>query len=115
MADTILKFVNRNGIPCIQSNGVNLTTTAATFSFDPHPFVGSRFAGLIAVKIRDGFTSPTTAVPIQFTTTGVPNSTMTLQGYGNQVVSTADWAGQGIYLAFYDSDTRELHLVSGIV
>lgn len=74
MANTILRYVNQRGIPCIEDTGVTLTTTAATFSFNRHPFVRNNFSGLILVKITSTFTAPGTAVNIQFTTTGVSNS-----------------------------------------
>lgn len=50
MANTILRFINQGGIPCIEDTGVTLTTTAATFSFNRHPFVRGNFSGLILVK-----------------------------------------------------------------
>jgi hypothetical protein len=43
MATTVLKMVNRNGFGCIEPTSVNLTTTAQTFVFNRHPFVGINF------------------------------------------------------------------------
>lgn len=108
-----LKFVNGRGIPCIESTGVALTTTAAVFSFDPYRMGNLPFAGLIAVKIRpqDTFTAPATAVPVQFATTGVASSNVTLQGRNGAAVDTAAWEGTGIYLVFFDPDTNQLHLI----
>lgn len=91
MATTILRFVNQRGIPCIEDIGVSLTTTAATFSFNRHPFVGNNFSGLILVKITSTFTAPATAVNIVFTTAGVSNSDQILyKSDGTTPVTTAD-------------------------
>lgn len=116
MANTILRFVNSNGIPCIEDTGVALTTTAATFSFNRHPFVGNNFSGLILVKITSTFTAPATPVNIQFVTTGVSNSTQTVYKFdGTTALTTADWPGPGIYLMMYDRDADRLVTLTGIV
>lgn len=115
MANTILRFVNQRGIPCIEDTGVTLTTTAATFSFNRHPFVGDNFSGLILVKITSTFTAPTTAVNVQFVTTGVSNSTQTVyEDDTTTAVTTATWPGPGIYLAMYDRESDKLVLLTGI-
>ena len=115
MANTILRFVNQRGIPCIEDTGVTLTTTAATFSFNRHPFVGDNFSGLILVKITSTITAPTTAVNIQYVTTGVSNSTQTVyEDDTTTAVTTATWPGPGIYLAMYDRESDKLVLLTGI-
>ena len=105
---TILKRVNGGGIPCIESTAVNVTTTAATFTFNAHPFVGNNFSGLILVKISNSFTAPDTAVPVQFTTNGVSNSTQPVLTFNGTPVTTADWEGEGVYLFFYDRENNQL-------
>lgn len=115
MANTILRFVNQGGIPCIEDTGVVLTTTGATFSFNRHPFVRNNFSGLILVKIVSTFTAPGTAVDIKFTTTGVANSDQTVfESDTTTAVTTATWPGPGIYLAMYDREADKLVLLTGI-
>jgi hypothetical protein len=115
MANTILRFVNQGGIPCIEDTGVTLTTAAATFSFNRHSFVRGNFSGLILVKITSTFTAPTTAVDIQFVTAGVANSTQTVYESNTMTaVTTATWPGPGIYLAMYDRESDKLVLLTGI-
>lgn len=109
---TILRKVNGNGIPCIESTAVSLTTTAATFTFNSHPFVRNNFSGLILVKISNTFTPPATAVPVQFVTDGVPNSTQPVLTFNGTAVTTTDWEGEGVYLFFYDRENNQLILLT---
>lgn len=111
----MLYLANRNGIPCIESTGVTLDAESATFSFKAHPQVNAFFQGAIFVKINDTFTAPTPAVPIRFSTTGIANSTKTLKGYNGEDVTTANFAGTGIYIVFYDRATDTLQLLTSIV
>lgn len=103
-------YINR--IPCIETTGVNVTADNVIFSFNPHPFVNRFFQGPIFVKVNNAFTAPETAVPIQFTTTNVPNSTITLTGKNNVEITTDDWEGTGIYMVFYDRVTNTLELIN---
>lgn len=112
MANTVLNFTNRGGFPCIESTGVSLTTTAETFTFNSHPFLRSPFQGGFWIKITDTPTAPGTAVPIQFTTTGVANSTVTVYNAQGTALDTGTFPGNGIYLGFYDSDTGIVRLIN---
>ena len=109
---TILRRVNGEGIPCIESTAVELTTTAATFTFNAHPFVRNNFSGLILVKISNTFTAPGTPVPVQFTTAGVAGSTQPVLTFNGTEVTTADWEGEGVYLFFYDRENNQLILLT---
>jgi hypothetical protein len=112
MATTILRMVNRNGFGCIEPTSVNLTTTSQTFVFNRHPFVGINFQGGFFVRINSSETAPATAVPIQFTTSGVPNSTVNVYDAKGEQFTTANWPGEAIYLAWYDFDTNQVRLLN---
>lgn len=114
MASTFLKFTNQTGFPCIESTGVNLTDAAETFTFNSHPFLRRQFQGGFWIKITDTPTAPATAVPIQFTTSGVANSTVTVYSATGTALTTATFPGNGIYLGFYDSDTGIVRLINVI-
>lgn len=109
-----LKTVNNRGIPCIESNSVATTTDAIIFSFNMYDFIGNNFSGLIAIKISQQFTAPVTAVPIRFITKNVSNSVIDVETLNNTVVTSADWQGTGIYIAFYDRESNKLQLINGI-
>lgn len=114
MANYPFIFCNRNGIPCIESQSVSLTTAACTFFFKNHPFVNSNFQGLIAVKISQSFTAPSLAVPIQFSTGSNAEATNIVKTYSGTNITTADWAGTGIYLMFYDRSSDTLQLIGAL-
>ena len=109
---TILRRVNGGGIPCIESTAVSVTTSAVTFTFNSHPFVGNNFSGLILVKISNEFTAPDPAVPVQFVTAGVANPTQPVLTFNGTEVTTAEWEGVGVYLFFYDRENNQLILLT---
>lgn len=110
MANTILRFVNTRGIPCIETIGATLTTTGETFSFNSHPFLRTTFQGLFAVKVSGTPTAPETAVPIYFTTSG--GGTVQLYDAAGTALTTATWPGNGVYLFWYDSTTNITRLMT---
>ena len=109
---SLLKVSNKGGFPCIESIGNNLTSTSSTYIFNAHQFVNNNFYGGLFIKITDTPTAPETAVPIQFTTAGVANSTIPVLNAQGTALTTATFPGNGIYLAFYDRDTNNLQLLN---
>ena len=113
--ELVIPRCNRNGIPCIQTTGVTVSTTNVVFSFAPHRFVNEYFQGILAVKINSEIPSgTTTTLPIQFTTTNVDNSTTDLKTLAGADVTVADWGGTGIILCFYDRATGILQQLTGL-
>lgn len=103
-----LFLANRNGIPRIEATGVNVSTTAVTYTFQRNAFYNRNFAGLILFKLP-AYSAPTTAVPIIFDTDGEQQTVTTLDGV---TVTSAELNKSGIYLAFYDGSI--LQLLTGI-
>lgn len=103
-----LFLANRNGIPRIEATGVNVSTTAVTYTFQRNAFYNRNFAGLILFKLP-AYAAPTTAVPIIFDTDGEQQTITTLDGVA---VTSAELNKSGIYLAFYDGSI--LQLLTGI-
>lgn len=103
-----LFLANRNGIPRIEATGVNVSTTAITYTFQRNAFYNRNFAGLILFKLP-AFTAPATALPIIFDTDGEQQAVTTLDGVA---VTSAELNKSGIYLAFYDGSI--LQLLTGI-
>ena len=101
-------MANRNGIPRIEATGVNVSSTAVTYSFQRNAFYNRNFAGLIIFKLP-AYTAPSTAVPIIFDTDGEQQSVTTLNGVS---VTSAELNQSGVYLAFYDGNI--LQLLTGI-
>lgn len=114
MANTIpFILANRQGIPRLETTGVTVGTNDVQFSFNNHPFLFRNFNGLLLIKISQQIPTGTTAtLPIVFNTNGTRQRNVTKIGGTNVLVS--DITGTGIYLAYYESDTNTLQLLTGI-
>lgn len=101
-------YANMRGIPRLEADSVNISTTAVTYNFSPNKFINSNFSGLILFKLPK-YTAPATAVPIVFNTNGKAQALTTL---GGTAVTSAQLNKEGIYLAYYENNT--LQLLTGI-
>ena len=97
-------YANKNGIPRLEANSVNVSTSNVTFTFTPHNFLNKAYSGLVLFKLP-GFTAPTPAVPIVFNTNGKDQDLTTLDG---DAVTSATLNKAGIYLAYYENNTLQL-------
>ena len=106
-----LRFSNQRGFPCIESTSVTSDGTNTTVSFNPHQG-SSNFFGGFWVKIAQAVTTSTE--PLQFTTTGIPNTTVPVYLQTGVQATVADivTTGQGIFLLFYDRDNNRVTLIS---
>ncbi len=104
-------FCNKNGIPCIESQSANLTTTSCTYMFKNHPFLNNNYQGFVAVKIAQKVTAPSTAVPVMFDTIGA-TSPIQVKTRDNTAVDTTDINAVGVYLCFFDRSTNTLQLIA---
>ena len=97
-------YANKNGIPRLEANSVNVGTSNVTFTFTPHNFLNMAYSGLVLFKLPE-FTAPATAVPIVFNTNGKDQDLTTL---GGDAVTSATLNKAGIYLAYYENNTLQL-------
>lgn len=107
----VLRFSNRTGFPCIESTGVTSDGTNTTVSFNPH-WGSNNFFGGFWVKIAQNVATGTE--PLQFTTVGVPGSTVPVYlptGVQATVANIATTGG-GVFLLFYDRDNNKVTLIS---
>lgn len=106
--------VNVNGIPCLRSTAVTVSTTEVRFDFNSHRNVGRPFVGLVLVQLAQAIpTGTTTTLPIVFTTEGGNPANLTT--YDGENVTVADIAGTGIYLVFVDTQSGVVQLLTGTV
>lgn len=106
--------VNVNGIPTISSNSVSVNTAGdvVSFDFNNHPNVGSPFRGLIIVRLNQAVPAGTAdTAEVVFTTDGGSNTPAYC--YDNEPLTLANLRGTGIYLFWYESQTRYLQLLTG--
>jgi hypothetical protein len=111
MAKFPYQYANINGLPCIKTQTVVVSTTSVTFKFAPD-FDGRPFRGLILVYISEAIPDgTTTTLPIQFSMAGT-TSNLTVAGGDN--VTVADLPGTGIYLVYFDRWADTLQLIGNI-
>ena len=68
MITPLVKFVNRRGFPCIESNSI---TGTATFVFDNYKLIQSEFSGGFWVRINQTVATGTYVFKISFDGYGV--------------------------------------------
>ena len=100
------------GIPTLSSNSVSVGTTAVSFDFTNHRNVGRPYRGLVIVRLAQAIPTGTTdTLPIQFTSSG--GNIQAVTTFNGDPVTVADIAGTGVYLAWYESSTDSLQLLTG--
>ena len=104
--------VNQSGIPAIRSLSVTVGANDVRFEFNNHRNVGRPFRGLLVVNLAQLIpTGTTTTLPVVFTSGG--GSVTALTTFNGNPVTVADIAGTGIYLAWYESQSDSLQLLTG--
>ncbi len=104
--------VNREGIPALRSLSVAVTTTQVSFDFNNHRNVGAPFRGLLILNLAQAIPTGTTpTLPVVLTSDG--GNAQPLTTFNGTAVTVADIAGTGIYLAWYESQTNTLQLLTG--
>ena len=106
--------VNVNGLPCLRSTAVTVSTTEVRFDFNSHRNVGRPFVGVVVVQLAQAIPDgTTTTLPIVFTTEGGNPANLTT--YDGANVTVADIAGTGIYLVWVDTQSGVVQLITGAV
>ena len=104
--------INQSGIPALRSLSVTVGTTDVRFDFNNHRNVGRPFRGLLVINLAQVIPAGTTdTLPIVFTSGG--GSVAELTTFNGDPVTVADIPGTGIYLAWYESSTDSLQLLTG--
>ena len=104
--------VNRTGIPALRSLSVTVGTTDVRFDFNNHRNVGAPFRGLLVINLAQQIPTGTTAtLPIVFTSGG--GNVASLTTFNGDPVTVANITGAGVYLAWYESQTDSLQLLTG--
>ena len=106
--------VNQSGIPALRSLSVTVGTNDVRFDFNNHRNVGRPFRGLLVINLAQVIPAGTTAtLPIVFTSGG--GSVAALTTFNGDPVTVADITGTGIYLAWYESTSDSLQLLTGVL
>ena len=98
-------MANIGGIPRIESNGVNVTSTSVDFTFRNNRWRTNNFNGIVIVRINNAIPSgTTTTLPITFSSV---NGQIAITGINGTPITVAD-IGVGVYLFYYDQDSNTL-------
>lgn len=103
--------VNQSGIPALRSLSVTVGTNDVRFDFNNHRNLGRPFRGLLVINLAQAIPTGTTeTLPIVFTSGG--GSVASLTTFNGDPVTVAGIPGTGVYLAWYESSTDTLQLLT---
>lgn len=100
-------FANRNGIPMIESNSVEITTTNVVINIPNRAFRFLSGTGLILFRLNTEITN--TSLPILFSSN---EFTQPLTLVGGVNATGADIASVGVYLIYYDKNSNLMQLMT---
>lgn len=102
-------FVNRNGIPTLDSTGMSVGTEAVTYTLRSPFDANVPYRGLILVRLNEVIPDgTTTTLPIVFSLDGL---TKTVNAVGGVNWTVAD-ASTGIYLLYYNRVNGILQIIA---
>lgn len=111
MAAYPFQWLNRRGIPIVESAAVAVNTDNVVFRFQNHAFANMWYRGLVLINLAQAIPAGTTGtLPILFETNGV---TIPLTSLGGEAVTAADITGTGVIQLYYDRTTNVLQVVGG--
>ena len=106
-------FSNRRGVPKIDVQSVNVTTTNVGFALPNGAFRFLPDNGLVLIRIGVAIpTGTTTTLPVVFTAN---DSTQAITDVGGAEITAADIPSTGVYLFFYDKSSNVMQLLSRTV
>lgn len=103
-------FVNRNGIPLIESSSVTVTDDNVVFTIANRAFRWLNQKGVILFRLNQPIPDGTTGtLPIVFSSN---DFTQPLTNVGNAAITAAQITGTGVYLIYYDKDANLMQLLT---
>jgi tRNA-binding EMAP/Myf-like protein len=102
-------FANRAGIPLIESNSVEVTTTNVVVNINNRAFRFLNSKGIIIFRLNTEIPAEGAALPVVFSSNNV-QQTLTVVGGTNATGATL--SGTGIYLIYYDKSSNVLQLLT---
>lgn len=103
-------YVNRRGIPIIETNSISVTDDNIVFSLPNRTFRFLNDKGVILFRLNQSIPDGTTAtLPIVFS---VNDFTMPLTNVGGTPITVAQIPGPGVYMIYYDKDANLMQLLT---
>lgn len=106
-------FVNRRGIPLIESAGVEATDSQVTITIANRAFRFLDDRGVFLFRLNQAIPEGFDDAPIVFSWTGFMQTfTQPLTLIGNNPATEEEMEGTGIYLIYYDKTANLLQLMT---
>ena len=103
-------FVNRNGIPLIESNQVTVTDDNVVITIANRAFRWLNQKGVILFRLNQPILEGTTGtLPVVFSSN---DFTQPLTNIGGTAITAAQLVGTGVYLIYYDKDANIMQLMT---
>lgn len=104
---------NRRGIPKIDVQSINVTTSAVEYIIPNNAFRFLDENGIVLVRIGvEQPTGTTTTLPVVFRSN---NATQAITGVGGIALTAADIPSTGIYQFYYDKSANLMQIMSRTV
>ena len=106
-------FVNRRGIPLIESAGIEATDTQVTITITNRAFRFLDDRGIFLFRLNQAIPEGSEALPVVFSWTGFMQSfTQPLTLVGGTAATGEQLTGAGVYVIYFDKAANILQLVS---
>lgn len=103
-------FCNKRGIPRLDVSSISATTTAVEFNLANNAFRFLEESGLVLIRISSAIpTGTTTTLPVVFQSN---DSIQPITNVGGTPLTVADIPSTGIYLFYYDKNTKLMQIIS---
>lgn len=109
-------FVNRRGIPLIESAGITVTEDNITITIANRAFRYLDDRGVFLFRLNQAIPEGSDALPVVFSWTGFMQTfTQPITLIGGAAATGAEFEGAGVYMIYYDKSCNLLQLMtSGI-
>ena len=103
-------FCNRRGIPRLDVSSITVTTTAVEFNLANNAFRFLEESGLVLIRISTAIpTGTTSTLPVVFQSN---DATQAITNVGGVPLTAADIPSTGIYLFYYDKNSKLMQILS---
>lgn len=106
-------YVNRRGIPLLESNAVTVNTDNVSIALPNNAFRFLNDKGILLFRLNSAIPAgTTTTLPIVFS---VNNFTQSLTNVGGTAITVAQLPGTGVYSIYYDKTANLMQLLTGLI
>lgn len=102
-------FVNRMGIPLIESANVEVTTSNVVITLADKSFRGLNQKGTILFRLNQEIPAAGDTLPVLFS---VNDFTQSLTNIGGTAIVGSNLPGTGVYFIYYDKDANVMQLLT---